>query len=225
MKLYGVLRRHRPAAATGAPHHPFSVELVAGATVADLTAHLAIDAGIVNAMAVNGDAVDEQTPLVDGDEVSLFPPAAGGESLHVFLAGVMQGSRQDHLLDEQDYRATLTQALQRHVPNVRITDPLARDPNSVNYDLTEAREAFFRNTAISAEADVLIAYLPEASMGTAIEMWTAKHNNTIVVAVTPLKHNWVVLLTADRILPDLESLLEVIEGGRFVEFVGLGCSE
>jgi len=44
----------------------------------DLIRSLEIMEGSVNAAAVNGDSVDNETILQDGDTVSLFPPAAGG---------------------------------------------------------------------------------------------------------------------------------------------------
>jgi molybdopterin converting factor small subunit len=50
----------------------------AGATVAAVTEQLGIPEGIVNAAAVNGEAVEPDARLQDGDQVSLFPAAAGG---------------------------------------------------------------------------------------------------------------------------------------------------
>ncbi len=133
--------------------------------------------------------------------------------MHVFLAGIMQGSREDHLIDDQDYRSRISGALRANIPGVQVTDPYLLDPDSVNYDLADTRRAFKANTAIAADADVLIAYLPRASMGTAIEMWTAFNADKYIIAVTPLKHNWVVRVTADAVLPDLDSLIELIESG------------
>ena len=78
VKLYGVLRRHRPPDASGAPHRPFELQLPAGSTVADLNGRLGIADGMVNAAAVNGAAVEPDAQLQEGDQVSLFPPAAGG---------------------------------------------------------------------------------------------------------------------------------------------------
>lgn len=78
VKLYGSIRRYRPATAAGAPHHPFDVTLPDGATTTSLAELLAIPEGLVNAAAVNGEAVAPDTPLQPGDKVSLFPPAAGG---------------------------------------------------------------------------------------------------------------------------------------------------
>ena len=133
---------------------------------------------------------------------------------HVFIAGVMQGSRRDDGIDDQDYRLRIAAALQNHLPHVHVTDPWTLHPDSVNYDTEQARACFVENVALAGAADVLIAYLPHASMGTAIELWTAHHNGTYVIAVTPLVHNWVVRLTADEILSNLESLLRYVEDGR-----------
>lgn len=78
VKLYGVLRRNRPAGAPGATHHSFELDLPNGATVAELAADLGINAASFSAVAINGEAAGEDTLLQDGDEVRLFPPSAGG---------------------------------------------------------------------------------------------------------------------------------------------------
>jgi molybdopterin converting factor small subunit len=78
VKLYGALRRRRPAEAEGASHQPFIFTLSDQATIGDLTEALQIADGMVNAAAVNGEAVSPDASLREGDQVSLFPPAAGG---------------------------------------------------------------------------------------------------------------------------------------------------
>lgn len=139
--------------------------------------------------------------------------------MHVFIAGLMQGSREDHLIDAQDYRSRITQALEAHIPGIKITDPYGLHPDSVNYGLDKVRDTFVSMTDMAGEADALIAYLPQASMGTAIEMWTAFNADKYIIVVTPLKHNWVVRVTADEILPDLDTLLEQIENGRLARLL------
>ena len=139
--------------------------------------------------------------------------------MHIFIAGVMQGSRLDDQIHEQEYRHRIMEALRNHIPDARITDPWSLHPESVAYDAEQARQTFMMNTALAGEADLLIAYLPHASMGTAIELWTAHHSRAYVVAVTPMQHNWVVQITADEVLPDLESLLKFIESGQLGEKV------
>jgi hypothetical protein len=137
--------------------------------------------------------------------------------MHVFIAGVMQGSRLDDQIDSQNYRLRIIEALEAYFPHTKVTDPWALYPDSVGYDLERLRATFFANTSLAGEADLLIAYLPHASMGTAIEMWTAYQNHAYIVAVTPMAHNWVVRITADEVVPDLNSLLVHIESGKLAE--------
>ena len=65
----------------------------------------------------------------------------------------------------------------------------------------------------------MIAYLPKMSMGTAMEMWEAYNAGIYIVAVTPYVHHWAIRFTANEILPDLETLLVVIENGRLPQLV------
>jgi len=79
VKLYGTLRKYRPDSAPGALHQPFTISTPENLTINDLMRSLNIVDGAVNATAVNGDAVGNDTILHDGDAVTLFPPAAGGK--------------------------------------------------------------------------------------------------------------------------------------------------
>jgi hypothetical protein len=123
--------------------------------------------------------------------VRLFPPSAGGSP----------------------------GALRSPIPGIEIVDPYARNPDSIDYDIAPARHTLLTNTALAAETDILIAYLPKASMGTAVEMWTAFHARKHIIVVTPLVHNWVINTTADQVLPDLDSLLALIQNGRFAQLL------
>jgi hypothetical protein len=135
--------------------------------------------------------------------------------MRVFLAGVMQGARTDHLIDDQDYRLRIALALREHVAGVEIVDPWLLNPESVFYETDRARDTFLEMTAAAAEADVLIAYLPTASMGTAMEMWSAFRAGRHIIAVTPMRHHWAIRFTANEIYPDLDSLLQYIQSGHF----------
>ena len=77
VKLYGTLRRHRPATISGATHHAFTFDLTSGSSVNDLAAELGINESTVSAVAVNGEGAGNVL-LNDGDEVRFFPPSAGG---------------------------------------------------------------------------------------------------------------------------------------------------
>lgn len=135
--------------------------------------------------------------------------------MHIFIAGVMQGDRIDNQIDDQNYRLQITNALRVHLPDAQIIDPWALNPGSVYYDDARARRVFHDMTALAGTADLLIAYLPTVSMGTAMEMWQAYQSRAYIVAVTPHVHHWAIRFTADQIVPDLDSLFRLIEDGTF----------
>ncbi len=139
--------------------------------------------------------------------------------MRIFIAGVMQGTRLDDQIDSQTYREQIAAALQSHIPDAAIMDPWALNPNSVTYDEERARRTFLTMTREAAKADLLIAYLPRPSMGTAMEMWEAFNAGLYIIAVTPLIHHWAVRFTANEILPDLETLLADIENGRISQIL------
>ena len=73
VKLMAVLRSKLPPGGTAA------LELEAGATVASLLERLGIGSGHVHLVMVNGAMEpDRQRLLADGDELTVFPPVAGG---------------------------------------------------------------------------------------------------------------------------------------------------
>lgn len=139
--------------------------------------------------------------------------------MQIFIAGIMQGTRLDDQIDSQSYRQQIAAALQAHIPDASVFDPWVLNPNSVAYDEDRARQTFLTMTREAAKADMLIAYLPRPSMGTAMEMWEAFNAGLYIIAVTPLIHHWAVRFTANEILPDLETLLADIENGRISQIL------
>jgi hypothetical protein len=134
--------------------------------------------------------------------------------MRVFIAGVMQGSRTDDRVSDQAYRRLITQVLKENVPGVEILDPWALHPESEGYDDDLARDTFLRMSRLAGQADLLVAYIPEASMGTAIEMWEAFRNGTEIFAISPMAANWVVKLLSSRVFPSLADWQAfVVEGG------------
>jgi molybdopterin converting factor small subunit len=78
VRLYGALRSRRPPGAPGEPHHPFELSLEPGATLQQVIDLLAIPEGRLSGMAINGQVARPGDTLSQGDQVSLFPPVAGG---------------------------------------------------------------------------------------------------------------------------------------------------
>ena len=75
-------------------------------------------------------------------------------------------------------------------------------------DDAHVRMAFGTCVDAAAEADVLISYLPEASMGSAIEIYKARSAGKKILVVAPgsMAGNWTVRSYADRIFSSIEEL-------------------
>jgi hypothetical protein len=126
--------------------------------------------------------------------------------MKVFLAGIIQGSKVEATIHGQDWRAPIKAALARHAPGAEVYCHYTAHPNSIAYDLPEIRSTFAEGVRQAVESDLIVAYLPSASMGTGIEMHEASQAGAVVLTVTPMAANWVVRAYSDRIFPDLESL-------------------
>jgi molybdopterin converting factor small subunit len=74
VRLYSILR-HRPG---GDIVSNLDVDLPPGATVAQVRRLLQVPPDLEVIVAVNGDIAGEDTPLSDGDRLSLIPSIAGG---------------------------------------------------------------------------------------------------------------------------------------------------
>ena len=133
--------------------------------------------------------------------------------MRIFLAGIMQGSHVAALVHDQTYRNTFRDLVQEHWPQAEVYDPFANHSTSVGYDMRRAREVFTKHVGMCREFDLVIAFVPEASMGTAIEMWEAHTHGRVVVAVTPLVHNWVVQLASDAVYRDVDEFAHALQTG------------
>ena len=133
--------------------------------------------------------------------------------MRIFIAGIMQGSRTDGEIDAQDYRRQITQILQRYIPRVEVLDPVEIHPDSVNYGPEQAKQTLLGLATLAGQADVLVAYTPSASMGTAIEMWNAYQCGRRVYTISPMADNWVVRSLSQRVFPDIAAFEAFVAGG------------
>jgi len=140
--------------------------------------------------------------------------------MRIFIAGIMQGSREDKSICEQSYRQTIAEAILARYPAVEIVDPFALHPDSVGYEPDDGRRTFFDMNDLAAEADLLVAYAPEASMGTAIEMWQAYRAGAPVLTISPMAENWVVKFLSARVFPAMADFVAYVADGGLDEFVG-----
>ncbi len=140
--------------------------------------------------------------------------------MKIFLAGIMQGSHVSACVHDQSYRDSLHDIVQGHWPKAEVYDPFANHTESVGYSSGHARDVFCQHIRMCQQFDVLIAYVPEASMGTAIEMWEAHTNARFVITITPLIHNWVVQITSNVVYETVAAFVESLRSGEIDELIG-----
>jgi hypothetical protein len=133
----------------------------------------------------------------------------------------MQGSRLDRYIDEQNYRQIISDAILRHQPDADIVDPNELHPGGVDYDDALAKATLLEMADLAGLSDLLVAYAPKASMGTAIEIWQAFRAGAPVVTISPMAANWVVKHLSQAVLPDLASFQEWVAGGELDKLLDL----
>jgi hypothetical protein len=141
--------------------------------------------------------------------------------MKVFIGGIMQGSRLDRFIDDQDYRRVIAEAIHARHPEVEIVDPNELHPNGVDYGDEQARATLLHMFELAGQADLVVAYAPEASMGTAIEMWQAFQAGAPVVTISPMEANWVVRHLSSALLPDLDAFRAWVAGGGLDKLIDL----
>lgn len=136
-----------------------------------------------------------------------------------FVAGIIQGSIRENLMHSQEYRRQIRDILRRHVPDADVYCPIEEHPESLDYADSHAREVFFGHVERAASSDVLVAFAPEASMGTAVEMWEAHKRGRIVLAITPMSENWTVRFLSTRVFADLDEFERFVGSGDLVRII------
>jgi hypothetical protein len=134
--------------------------------------------------------------------------------MRFFLAGIMQGSHTESRVHSQDYRTRITRLIESYFPRAEVYDPRAQHAESLGYDDKTGRSVFFHHNRMCREVDVLLAFLPEASMGTAIEMWEAYQHGAAVISISPLAHNWAVKFLSHAIYANWAEFEAALESGE-----------
>ena len=134
--------------------------------------------------------------------------------MEIFLAGIIQGSERDNSIHDQSYRRRIRAVLKETFPEAVSYSPQEEHPDSVTYDDLKGNTIFFQIMSRVRDADLLVAYLPEASMGTAIEMWIAFNAGRKVVAITPMESNWCVKYLSHHVCANLEDFENFVRSGK-----------
>jgi len=142
--------------------------------------------------------------------------------MRMFIAGIMQGSRSDGEIEGQDYRREIAQIARQYIPDIDVLDPFELHPDSVDYSPEQARRTFLELVELAGRVDVLVAYAPSASMGTAIEMWNAYQSGVRIYTISQMTDNWVVQSLSERVFPDVAAFAAFVADGGLDRDVPLG---
>lgn len=103
-----------------------------------------------------------------------------------------------------------------HLPGCEVYDPLVDHRESLEYGEQRGRDVFMHHNRMCGEVDVVLACVPEASMGTAIEMWEAYRNGKTVVTISPLVHNWSIKFLSHLLYLDEQAFETALGDGSLV---------
>ena len=139
--------------------------------------------------------------------------------MKIFMAGIMQGSIKGQSIQRQDYRQLIRDAVKIHHPDAEIVDPFSLFPDSVEYDDRHAKQVLFEMAVEAGSSDIVIAYLPKASMGTALEMIRAYDNGKIIISISPMEKNWFIRAVSTKIFPSLDEFCTWARQTNFAELI------
>jgi hypothetical protein len=131
--------------------------------------------------------------------------------LKIFLAGVIQGSNQGKEIHSQDYRTEIKALVSAAYPQADIFDPFDGHEYSIDYDDEMGKQTFHRHLDEARSSDLLIAYLPHASLGTAIEIWESHLRGIPVWIISPMSTNWVVRFCSNKVFDDIASFANYLK--------------
>ncbi len=141
--------------------------------------------------------------------------------MKVYIGGTMRGSANDGLFVNQNYRDEIARILELHNKDILVFDPLedcdVKASNEIDFET--GKRVFFNEIDEVCDCHLLVVYLPEASMGSAIEMWMADERHIPIISITTMKENWTVKFLSDKIFSSMKEFEQAVEKGIIEELL------
>ncbi|MEI8191647.1 MAG: hypothetical protein WCI75_18185, partial [candidate division NC10 bacterium] len=129
------------------------------------------------------------------------------------------GSIAQAQIHDQGWREPIKTALGRFLPEAEVYCHYSRHPDSITYGLPEIKKTLQDGIEKAAQSELVVAYVPGASMGTALEIYEAARAGAAVVSISPLCANWVLRAYSDVILPDVPSFERFLASGGLMRLL------
>lgn len=139
--------------------------------------------------------------------------------MRVFLAGIIQGARTDDGIHHQGYRKEIRDAISAVCPQADFVDPHEENLGRLAWTRELQREMFLHYVREAGRCDVLVAWLPEPSMGTSVEMYEAYRMGVPVLTISPMAGTWAVFSLATRTFPGLDEFSAFLRSSQYAELL------
>jgi len=126
------------------------------------------------------------------------------KKMKIYLAGVIQGSHRGASNENQCYRNSIKDIILRYHPYAKIICPWELFPNSAMAGTQRMHEIIDGCVDHAKKADIVVAYLPVASMGTAVELWESYHIGIPNIIISPMQNNLLIQKVANVLVRDME---------------------
>ncbi len=134
--------------------------------------------------------------------------------IKIFVSGIVHGSRENEVYP-QCYRKRIVDVIEKSWQNAIISCPSIVHSKSSTETLTETVKAFEQQLSLLKKSDIVVAYIPEASMGAAIEIYNASLRGKYVVTITPLQTSRIIKIFSHDIYDSVDSFEQACEIGKF----------
>lgn len=143
--------------------------------------------------------------------------------MKVYIGGTMRGSVSGDSFVDQNYREEIAEILETHNKDILVFDPLEDcDVEASNKaDFETGKKVFFGEIDEVCDCNLLIVYLPEASMGSAIEMWMADERHIPIISITTMKENWTIKFLSNKIFSSMKEFRQAVEKGIVEELLAV----
>ncbi|MCD4656478.1 MAG: hypothetical protein K8S87_02925 [Planctomycetes bacterium] len=134
--------------------------------------------------------------------------------IKIFVSGIVHGSRENDVYP-QCYRKRIVDVIEKSWQSAIVICPTIVNSKSLTESVTETAKAFEQQLSLLKKSNIVVAYIPEASMGTAIEIYNASMRGKYVVTITPLISNRMIRMFSHDIYDSVDSFEHACEIGKF----------
>ena len=135
-------------------------------------------------------------------------------AIKIYISGILRGSRENEFYP-QCYRKRIVDIIQKSWESAVVHCPNIKGAVSDTETLKDTAKEFEQQLSMLKKSNIVVAYIPEASMGCAIEVYNASMRGKYVVTITPMKSNRMIRMFSHEIYDSVDSFEQACLVGKF----------